>query len=317
MRSHDVGVLAVGAATVDLIHEVGDPPPIDGKIDARRQLVVAGGSAANGAVTAAYLGAKATLLTGLGQHMLTGGIHADLEQHGVQVMDLDPQRTVTPPVSAIRVTAGTGERAVVSWGAQAYDPGPDELPELRDLLHRLVFEHDVLLLDGQHPRLALAAAQEARRLGRLSVLDADHWTPGLAELIPLCAVVVASHELRPPGCADARQALRYVARHCSWAAMTHGAGDVRWQAGGQRGTIEVPQVTAIDTLAAGDIFHGALAATLAGAPAPLTVSAFTHGLRVAARTASASCTVFGPRAWMRTDSTPSPLTLATRHGGAA
>jgi sugar/nucleoside kinase (ribokinase family) len=55
----------------------------------------------------------------------------------------------------------------------------------------------------------------------------------------------------------------------------------------------------VDTLAAGDVFHGALAWMLA-AQAQTDGGSFRHALAFAAHVAAASCQHFGSREWMKT-----------------
>jgi sugar/nucleoside kinase (ribokinase family) len=75
-------------------------------------------------------------------------------------------------------------------------------------------------------------------------------------------------------------------------AITRGAGPIGWSDGSGSGTIRPPQVDAVDTLGAGDIFHGAFCHYLARG------STFVAALEQAARIAALSCTRPGTRAWI-------------------
>jgi sugar/nucleoside kinase (ribokinase family) len=75
-------------------------------------------------------------------------------------------------------------------------------------------------------------------------------------------------------------------------AITRGGGPIAWSDGSGRGAIHPPQVDALDTLGAGDIFHGAFCHYLAGG------STFVAALEQAARIAALSCTHLGTRAWI-------------------
>jgi sugar/nucleoside kinase (ribokinase family) len=75
------------------------------------------------------------------------------------------------------------------------------------------------------------------------------------------------------------------------AAITRGEKAVVYYDGDQVGEIPVEQVQVVDTLGAGDIFHGAFGYTYA------RLHDFAAALGEAARVAAKSCEYFGTRAW--------------------
>jgi sugar/nucleoside kinase (ribokinase family) len=62
--------------------------------------------------------------------------------------------------------------------------------------------------------------------------------------------------------------------------------------------VPVPRVPAVDTLGAGDAYHGALLHVLAGCAVPVPVAAAVDALAYAAEVAAVRCASFGPRAWL-------------------
>lgn len=282
-------ILCVGLATVDLVYRVDRIPGVDEKAQATGLEIAAGGPAANAAVTAAALGAPVTLVTAVGRHPLGALVRADLEAHGVRVVDAAAGAGEPPPVSAVTVLEATGERTVVSRNAGGRAVGvPDEgLPDA-----------DLTLVDGHHPALAVAAARAARRL----VVDAGSWRPVFSEIFRYAEVVAASADFRHPAAATstgtdsgtvAADAATAAAIGAPAVVVTHGARPVSWFGGGRSGVVPVPPVDAVDTAGAGDAFHGALAVALArGDDLPDAVAAAIRvaGVRVAHP---------GPRAWLR------------------
>jgi sugar/nucleoside kinase (ribokinase family) len=112
-------------------------------------------------------------------------------------------------------------------------------------------------------------------------------------------IAVCSADFRSPGTEGAGEVLDYLlGRGVRWAAVTDGARPITWAASGSRGEIDVPAVDVTDTLAAGDIFHGAIAHAIAGA-GTLDEPLFTSALRFAAELAAHSCRTFGTRSWMK------------------
>jgi len=284
----------VGLATLDVVHRVDAQPGPNQKVTARAQHVAAGGPAANAAVTFAGLGGHAILVTALGRDPLADLIRADLGAWGVTVVDVAPDQDVCPPVSAVAVTISTGDRSVVSTDGAATDVEPP--PDLRDV----VLRGGVVLIDGHHPRLAIAAAEAAAAAGIDVVVDAGRWKPVMAGLIPLAGAMVCSRDFRVPGLTDSDATARaLVAAGVDTVITTHGGDPVLWWHGGGAGSVPVPPVVPVDTLGAGDVFHGAYCYFSRRAPAAGHAERDLPAvLSSAARVAALRCSIVGPRAWL-------------------
>ena len=281
-------VVCVGLATVDLVYRVDRLPGPDDKAQAESLEVAAGGPALNAAVTAAALGATVTLVTAVGAHPLGGLVRDDLDRYGVTLLDATPAATTPPPVSAVTVLTGTGQRAVVSRNAGSLAVA---VPAGLD---RVLATADVVLVDGHHPALAVAAVRGRRPV----VADAGTWRPVFAELLPHCDVVACSAQFRHPDAAgddDDATAAAVRATGVRHVVITHGPDPVRWWSGSAAGVLGVPPVHALDTAGAGDVFHGALAVAVAGDPALTDPAA---ALRYAVRAAGIRVGHRGPRSWL-------------------
>jgi sugar/nucleoside kinase (ribokinase family) len=278
-------VVCVGLATVDLVQRVERIPRADEKAEADAVEIAAGGPATNAAVTAAALGAEVILVTAIGAHPLGGLIRADLAANNVAVLDAAPDSARPPALSAVVVQAD-GRRTVVSRNAA------DGRATVPSAFARLVAEADVVLLDGHHPALALAAA----RSGRPLVVDAGSWRPVMAQVLPHATVVACSARFRVPG-ANSQNAMAASIRAAGVpkVAVTHGADPVRWWNGGESGRLAVPRVAAVDTTGAGDAFHGALALAVARDP---QVGDLARALRYAIEVAGIRVRHPGPRSWL-------------------
>jgi sugar/nucleoside kinase (ribokinase family) len=74
--------------------------------------------------------------------------------------------------------------------------------------------------------------------------------------------------------------------------MTSGPEPIRYITDdGAAATLPVPNIDAVDTMGAGDIFHGAFCHFV-------LEQDFAQAMTSAARIASQSCTFFGTRAWI-------------------
>ncbi|NMR20201.1 PfkB family carbohydrate kinase [Cellulomonas fimi] len=297
----DMTGVFVGLATLDVVHRVDHPPGADEKVTATRQDVAAGGPAAGAAVAFAALGGRARLVTALGTDPIARLIRAELESRGVDVVDVAPDDPTPPAVSAVAVTDSTGARAVVSRDAAGHDVAapPDLGRHLADAL--------VVLVDGHHPRLAVAAAEAVRGVERerpVLVLDAGRWRPVFSRLVPRADVAICSADFRAPGTADAEaSAIALLEAGVGHVVTTHGGDPVRWWRPTPSGhvlrhEVAVPRVDAVDTLGAGDAFHGAFAWFVAQRAFDDDGTDVRRALDAAARVAALRCTVAGPRAWL-------------------
>lgn len=271
-------LLLAGLCTVDVVQRVTELPAPGEKVQSLSVDVAAGGPATNAAVAAAALGAEATLLTVLGAHPLAALARADLEAHGVRLIDLAPGLPDPPPVSAVAVRDRDGERTVVSRNARD-----------RTFLGKVpsfgASGADVVLVDGHYPEVALTVARAAKAAGVPVVLDAGSWKPVLDELLPLVDVAACSAHFSAPEPGLHQRGVPTVI-------TTAGPGPVRWStADGSSGEVPVPAVEARDTLGAGDVWHGALAVAVAREP---TVA---DRIRFANEVAAERVRQVGPRSW--------------------
>lgn len=291
--------LFVGLCTFDLIQSVTRMPGQNEKVTALEQTIAAGGPATNASVTFAFLGGHAILLTGVGNHPLAQGIHADLEQAGVDLVDAAETDGNPPAVSSIIVTRGSGDRSVVSLNAIGRKL---DSPPFGDLTEKA----SAVLIDGHHPALALAAARAARERGRLCILDGGSWKENTPELLPYVDIALCSADFRPPELPTTKDVLdSLLSSGISWAAVTDGARPITWGGQSIRSEIPVPAVDAADTLGAGDVFHGAFTNSIIKA-GTVNADSVSSALRFGAEVAAHSCLTFGTRTWMSTWAT-SPL----------
>lgn len=142
--------------------------------------------------------------------------------------------------------------------------------------------------------VCLAAAKYAQSRGIPVVLDGGSWKEGTEELLNAVDMTLCSSDFTPPGCEGKESTMDYLFRLgvCK-IAITAGENPIRYASREESGEIPVPRVSAVDTLGAGDIFHGAFCyyySTNGGR--------FRNALECASVVASRSCESAGTRAWM-------------------
>ena len=275
----------VGLSTIDVIYGVDCFPASNAKIVARDQDVFIGGPATNAAITFSLLGGKPVLVSAVGDHRLAGLIRGELREHSVRLIDLNPDFHEAPVISSVSVDK-SGNRNVVSANA-ARVPAPDVEVDLK------AFDHArVVLIDGHYMKACQTWARAARSRGVSVVLDGGSWKDGTDRVLSSVDTVICSSDFLPPGCKNESDVFDYLrAKHVKKIAMTRGADPVLFSFGSSAGTVRVPRVKAIDTMGAGDIFHGAFCYfTVRG-------HAFDSALTEAAKIAAESCRFRGTRAW--------------------
>jgi sugar/nucleoside kinase (ribokinase family) len=149
---------------------------------------------------------------------------------------------------------------------------------------------DVVLADNRFPNFVQPICEAARERNIPIVLDADKPTQDSDVLFCLASHVIFSAEaLRgTTGEHDLGIALaRMAAQTKSFLAVTHGPQDMLWWDGARVCRMPVFPVEAADTLAAGDVLHGAFALALAESDGAV------DALRFGAAAAAIKCTRFG------------------------
>lgn len=278
------GVFCLGIATLDYVYSVETLPTRGEKYRSRDLAVVGGGCAGNAAVAIARLGGRSWLATRLADDLTGDRIVADLAAEGVDAAASLRARGLRSPVSAILVDAA-GERMVVSYSDPAMPEDTDWLPL------RLPEGANAVLADTRWGQGALAALRLARAAGLPGVLDADRKPPHPDLVATASHVAFSQQALRElSGQDDPRAGLTRIARGAStWLAVTLGKAGVLFIENGSVAHIPAFAVETVDTLGAGDVWHGAFALALAEGQCERAA------IRFASAAAAIKCTRFGGR----------------------
>ncbi len=260
-------------------------PAPGAKVAASDFVITGGGCAANAALAIARLGGRAAFAGPLGgkADIVSARILADLAAEGVDCSGVARVDGGTASVSLILLDA-EGEKTIATRRGTGLSQA---LPADADAL---VSDVDAVLVDNRFPEFvnAVCRAAQARRIP--IVIDLDLATAPDDSLLKLGTHVIASMEaLRATtGRDEPAAALKHLAGHVSgFVAVTDGPNGVTWLEAGAPRHMPAFAVKAIDSLGAGDAFHGAF--TLAIAEARDLAAA----LRFASAVAALKCTQFG------------------------
>jgi sugar/nucleoside kinase (ribokinase family) len=277
----------VGLSTIDIVYAVDHFPKNNAKVSAHSQEVFVGGPATNAAITFAHLGGQASLVTTVGRHLLSQMIRAELQKSSIQIIDLSPQFDDIPVISSVSVDK-RGSRNVVSANAV-------RVATLQTTVNAAQFkEVRILLVDGHYMKACQAWAQAALARNIPVVFDGGSWKEGSDELLKHVHTAICSADFKPPGCKTKDEVIQFLKdAGVKNIAITCGAEPIQFASGTSAGTIRVPQVEVVDTMGAGDVFHGAYCFFISAG------RGFVESLAEAAAIASESCRHNGPMAWMK------------------
>ena len=276
----------VGIAVLDRVFRVTQHATVPGKYRATERMTVGGGVAANAAVTASRLGATSRLVSVVGDDDTGRAIVSGLNEEGIDVTAVQVRSEEQSPESIVQIDAD-GERLIVNHASPTLFTDADK-PSPATFTGS-----DAVLVDMRWAAGARSGLEAARAAGRPGIVDCDHDpadSPGVLEAAS--HIVFAAQTLKGwTQNADLEAALAEAReRTGAWVAATEGADGTTWlDVGGTHNTPAFP-VEAVDTLGAGDVFHGAFAVRLAEGASP------EMAIRFASAAAALKCERFGGRA---------------------
>lgn len=253
-----IEVVTIGIAVLDEIFAIPGSIAPGEKHRAGAITTVVGGNATNAALAIARLGGKARLIARLGDDA-TG----DTIRHRIDTLGIDTSLSKVIPGRASSRSAivieGNGDRTIFNYIDPALPDIPDWLPADLPAGTRAVLG-DTRWEAGARHLFALARAR-----GIPAVFDGDR-VPQDRGLIDLATHVVFSAQglSEMAGTSDLADGLRQLSRaYSSFLAVTDGANGVFALMNGDIRHFPAFAVPAVDTLGAGDVWHGAFALGLA------------------------------------------------------
>jgi sulfofructose kinase len=274
-------VLCVGALTWDTVFRLDALPAHGGKFLPFETVEVAEGMAAAQAASLVRLGGEAALWASIGDDATGTRLVRQIAEAGV---DTSRVRTVPGARSGFStiLMSRAGETIIVPQYDAALRQAPSGPPALDGIA--------AVMCDVRWPAAAELALKAAAQRGIPGILDADVAPEDvLRRLAPLASHIVASEAAAAVllGSTDPERGLETVGD--AFVAITAGARGCSWSEHGAIRHMPAHSVTAIDTLAAGDVFHAAFALGLVeGWPTERVI-------RFASVAAAIKCTRFGGR----------------------
>lgn len=284
-------ILCVGHAAYDLIFSMDHYPTENTKLPVDSVVECGGGPAANAAYLLAQWGVPTGLAALVGDDPYGHAIVAEMRKIGADTSLLEVRQGFATSLSAILVNVQGGSRTIVNRTIKGDHVrlDPEKLSAAKPR---------VMLFDGHAVQAALDAIK--RYPDAKTVIDAGSLYEGTIALVDKVDYIVASEGFAkqitgattcdtPEGQREAIAAIQKAARPGATVVVTLGERGLFY--GVEGGVRHMPafKVKAVDTTAAGDIFHGAFAYGM------LQGMSLEENLQFSSRTAAISVTRPGGR----------------------
>jgi sugar/nucleoside kinase (ribokinase family) len=279
-------VLCIGMPVRDLTFRVNGVPARGSKENATHFDEICGGNALNAAIGIVRLGGCASICGPMGDAREASSrfIFEKLAHEGIETKHIVHMPGLVTPISAVLVDP-SGERTIVTFR----DPElwKVRLPSAETLLEDCA----AILTENRCAEFCTDLCAEARRRGIPVIVDVDRAMSLREGLLNASSHLVFSSEplQETAGVTDDGQALKKIAKlTSSFLAGTRGPKGTIWldEHGDLQETPAFP-VHTVDTLGAGDVFHGAFALAIT------ENQSLRDALRFASAAAALKCTRHG------------------------
>src|SRR5438128_467472 len=279
-------ILCIGMPVRDLTFNTPGVPGRGSKENATGFDEICGGNALNAAIGIVRLGGRASICGPMGDSKETSSrfIFEQMAHEGIDTKHLIHMAGLVTPISAVMIDS-SGERTIVTFR----DPAlwHVKLPSFDTLLE----DCDAILTESRCAEFCTDLCAEATRRGIPVIVDVDRAMSLREGLLNASSHLIFSSEAlqATAGVADNAAALQKIAKLTpSFLAGTRGPRGTIWlDARGDLKETPAFPVHTVDTLGAGDIFHGAFTLAITeGEDVPAA-------LRFASAAAALKCTRFG------------------------
>jgi sulfofructose kinase len=288
-QAHGYDAIGIGLACYDLAAAIDRWPEGD-RGDLLEYTPAGGGMCSNAVITMQRLGARCALATCVGRDDPGRFLRDELIREGVDARFVRLARGGRTQISLNISVAGTDDKTLLARKARRLKLRPQHV----GAAFWTALQHSRLLhLDGFFPELALPAIRRARRQGIITSLDITYADKHAETFIRGCDIVFVPVEFVERFFGHRRfeqAALELAKMGPAWAGVTLGEYGSIGVCDGRIHRQPAFNVEVVDTVGAGDAYHGGLAyAALRGWSLP-------HAMRFASAAAAICCTALSCRA---------------------
>ena len=261
------GVVVLGGINMDLVTMSARFPQPGETVVGRRFLTYPGGKGANQAVAAARMGAATAMVGRVGDDVFGPQLIDTLTASGINVEGVAVAQDTTSGIAVINIDESAQNQIIQILGAND-TCGDSEAVRVRQAL---AHASTLLLQLEVSVDLSLKVAKEAFEQGKTVILDPGPVRPIPPEFFPYCSVITPNETEAQAlvgfpvvdRTSAAQAAEQLLAKGVGVAVVKLGAQGVYFATTDGGDFVTPFQVDAIDSVAAGDAFNGALAVSLA------------------------------------------------------
>jgi len=281
-------VLVIGRSCLDYIAGVNRFPTENQKAPLEFRLSEGGGQGGTASCCIVRLGGRVAYLGKLGDDDEGRFCLKRLKDFGVATDYIEIVQGAKTPVAYAFVNAATGARTIIYERSQ--------LPKITfdRRLEKLLTQSNIVLLD---PEVTYLGGEIKKRLGAAVqlVYDGERWRPGIEDIMAAADYFIPSNDFLDSdelklGDMPVRQKIAQLSKRINGRLLvTCGEAGAYFIAHDKLYQVATPAIMAVDTIGAGDNFHGAFALALAkNFDLPQCV-------KFAVAVASLSCRAYGGR----------------------
>jgi sulfofructose kinase len=285
---NDIDVLVIGRSCLDYIAVVNQFPGENQKLPLEFRLTEGGGQGGTSSCCIARLGGRVAYVGKLGDDNEGRFCLKRLKDFGVTTEFIELVSNGKTPVAYVFISKGSGARSII------YERNTLSKIKIDATLKNLVTKTGVVLLD---PEVTYLGGQLKKIAGsRINVIyDGERWREGIENIMNTADYFIPSSEflsadeLQFHDLAFNQRIIKLNNMVAGNLIITHGEKGAYYIIDDTIYHVAVPEVSAVDTVGAGDNFHAAFALALAKG------FDLHHSVKFSVAVASLSCRKYGGR----------------------
>lgn len=248
-------ILVCGLLAADVIFNVDTIPADAVKYRADRFALRCGGGGCYAAVAINRLGGSSAVMANVGDDHFGSFILSTLDSQGIDRSNVKVDPQIHTPISSISIDS-TGERQIVNYRDQSPTAVPSHL--------KISPSPAAVLVDARWIEGSVFSLEYAKAHKIPGVVDAE--APVSKDAMELATHIAFSKQgLSQFALTDsiADGLLKAASQFSAWVCVTDGENGTHILNGKQVECVPAPNIDAVDTLGAGDVWHGAFTLQLA------------------------------------------------------
>ena len=242
-------ILVVGLVTVDLIYYLNKLPDKGIKYVSEKQILSTGGNASNASIAISRLGGSVTFISTIGNDFFGNYILNELKKENIDTNNIIKKNNINTSNSCITID-DKGERQIVNFRSKELDFTDNHF------IKKNIF--DAYLTDGRLENASIFILKEAKKNNKPGILDAEN--PVNENAIKEASHIAFSLQglesfTNTSSIKDSLKLVKNISNNFS--CVTDGENGVFFLDEDELIQLKPPKIDVIDTLGAGDAWHGA------------------------------------------------------------